>query len=63
MPPNVKNMIWWSILQTSPNEKKKKKAVILKHDTTITGNEKESCLTLLRLAINDTVQANVALDE
>lgn len=63
MPPNVKNMIWWSILQTSSNEKKKKKAVILKHDTTITGNEKESCLTLLRLAINDTVQANVALDE
>lgn len=60
MPPNVNNMVWWSISQTSSNEKK---AVILKHDTTITGNEKESCLTLLRLAINDTVQANVALDE
>lgn len=56
-------MIWWSILQTSQDEKKKKKAVILKHDTTITGNEKETCLTLLRLATNDTVQANVALDE
>lgn len=55
-------MIWWSILQTSQDEKKKK-AVILKHDTTITGNEKETCLTLLRLATNDTVQANVALDE
>lgn len=60
MPPNVNNMVWWSISRTSSN---KKKAVILKHDTTITGNEKESCLTLLRLAINDTVQANVALDE